>query len=108
MRAREGEALGGPRLQNNLQILVEALPTLGKWRVKAVVRVRESATPDPELYPPLTDVVQSSDVFGEADRIAQGQQDDSKPNADALGAGGDGGGNCDGGGEYTEGGKMVL
>src|SRR2546421_7411688 len=68
--ARERKTLRGPGLQDDLQVLVEALAALGIGRVEAVVRVRESAAPDPALHPPLTDMVQGGDIFGEADRMA--------------------------------------
>src|SRR5439155_13900992 len=93
--AREGEAFLSPRLDDDLQVFVEALPALGEGRVEAVVRVRERATPHAELDPTLTDVVQRGDVLGDVDRMGQGQEHHRAANADALGAVGDGAGDRD-------------
>src|SRR5436309_610008 len=51
MFAREGEALLGPRLEDDLQVLVEPLSALGEGGVEAIMRVRKSASPHAELDP---------------------------------------------------------
>ena len=106
--AREGEAFLSPRLDDDLQVFVEALPALGEGRVESVVRVRERATPHAELDPTLTDVVQRGDVLGDVDRMGQGQEHHRQANADALGPGGDGAGDRDRRGQNADRGKMVL
>src|SRR5262245_63619274 len=106
--AREREALLCPRLDDDLQVLVEPLPALGKRRVETVVCIGKGSAPHAELDTTPTDVVQRGDVLGDVDRVGQWQEDHGQANANSLRPGGDGAGDSDGRGQDADRGKMVL
>ena len=108
MVALEGELFGGPGLEDDFQVLLEPAPALGVGRQEGVVMLGEGAPSDAEVEPSLADVVQSGDFLGDADGVAQRQQQHAQPDADALGASGDGRGHHDGGGQDAEGDEVVF
>ena len=106
--ALKGELLGGPGLEDDIEVFLETAPALGVGREEGVVVLREGAAADAEVEPALADVVEGGDFLGDADGIAEGQQEHAEADADALGAAGDGGGHHDRGGEDAERDEVVF
>ena len=95
MLALEGELIGGPGLEDDFKVLLEPAPALGVGGQEGVVVLREGAAPDAEVEPSLADVVEGGDFLGDADGVAQREQQDAKADTDAFGASGDGRGHHD-------------
>ena len=97
-----------PRLQGDLQVLLEPPPALRIGRVKSVVVVWKRAPADAEVDPALADVVQRGNFFGHPHRVAEGQQQHAKSYSGALGAGRHRRGYRDGRRQHAERRKVVL
>src|SRR5439155_1012286 len=87
--ARVAERLALPALTDDLQRLAKACLALAVRHAIDVVRPHDAAATDAELEAPFADVIDGRDLFGDAQRMVQGQDLDGGPHPEPAGAGGD-------------------
>src|SRR5262245_55198670 len=83
------EPLLGPRLQEDLERLVESLLALFVGDVEPGVVPGEAASPHAEIDAALADVIERRDVLGQAQGMDEGQHLDCEPDLHVLGPPGD-------------------
>src|SRR5262249_41050133 len=93
------EGLALPRFLDDLERFAEARLALPVGNAEDVVRARGAAAPDAELEAPLAQVIDGGRFFRDAKRMVERQDVYRGAHVDALGAGGDGRGHCDGSGD---------
>ena len=81
------KGLTGPGFDDDLQTLIKPSPALFKGRTETFVDVGKGATANAELDSAATDEVQGRNLFGNPNRVRQGQQYYSGSETHILGAG---------------------
>ena len=102
-----GEGLVGPRLQDEVERLLEARSALLLWDVVAGVVNRRGAPPDSELQAPVAEQVGGGGLLGGLHRVVQREQRHRGAQADAARALGGGGQDHERVGEGGEGAAEV-
>src|SRR5256886_12769862 len=87
--ARVAERLALPALTDDLQRFAKARLALAVRHAIDVVRPHDAAATDAELEAPFADVIDGGDLFGDPQRMVQGQDLDGGPHPETAGAGGD-------------------
>src|SRR5690242_18509170 len=81
-----GNARVGPGLADYVERLQETVTAFGLGDAESFEVLRQRSAPNAELHAPVTEHIQSRNLFCDAYWMRQGQQHDSDPESELMGA----------------------